>query len=280
MLGRRGPAQAAFTHPEVKELGNMEDADLIIQEDEARLDPLSKKALEESPDRHVEKVVTTLQAAAARQPAGRSRRIVVRFLVSPTELLPAPDGGVGAVRIVRNQLVEKDGRLAAKPTDAFEEISAGLVLRSVGYRGEPIEGLPFHEQWAVVPNTMGRVTGPDGTETPGIYVAGWIKRGPSGIIGTNKPDAQETGAAMLEDLAAGRAWTPKAPDRSAIERLITGRQPCVFTFDDWRRLDAHESACGQRIGRPRVKLTTLEEMIAAVRQDEGISTTVGPETEG
>jgi ferredoxin/flavodoxin---NADP+ reductase len=279
MLGRRGPAQAAFTHPEVKELGAMEDADLVIREDEARLDPLSEKAIEESADRQVQKVVSLLQEAAARPPAGKSRRIVVRFLVSPVELLPSPGGEVGAVRIVRNRLVEKRGRLAAEPTDSFEEISAGLVLRSVGYRGEPIKDLPFHEQWAIVPNTLGRVTGPDDAAIPGLYVAGWIKRGPSGIIGTNKPDAQETGAAMLEDLAAGRTWTPTAPDRSAIERLITGRQPCVFTFDDWKRLDAHEAACGKQVGRPRVKLTTLEEMIEAVRQGSGIETVAGPEAE-
>lgn len=264
LLGRRGPAQAAFTLPEVKELGEMEDADLIVRPDEAALDPLSAAAMEAQPDRQVTKKVEFLQEVAQREPAGKRRRIVLRFLVSPVELLGDDAGRVRAVRLVRNRLVEAGGRLSAEPTDEVEEIEAGLVFRSVGYQGVPLPGVPFHERWGVVPNEAGRVLDTGGQPIPGLYVAGWIKRGPSGVIGTNKPDAQETVAAMLEDAARGATLRPAQPDPEAAERLARSRQPDVFTYADWRHLDAHEVALGAAAGRPRVKLCRVEDMLAAL----------------
>ena len=263
LLGRRGPLQAAFTYPEVKELGEMEDADILARPDEVALDPLSEAALEAAQDRQATKQVALLQDYAERSPSGKRGRIVLRFLVSPTEILG--DDRVEGVRIVRNELVD-DGsdRLRPRPTGETEEIEAGLVFRSVGYRGVALAGVPFDERRGVVPNDGGRVTDADGTPVPGLYVAGWIKRGPSGVIGTNKPDAHETANAMLEDADRGLTFDPPTPDADAAERLVRTRQPACFCYADWRRLDAHEIGLGEAAGRPRVKLTRIEDMLEAL----------------
>jgi len=265
MLGRRGPAQAAFTLPELKELGQMEDADIIVPPDEAALDAISQDALDANPDRMTTKIVERVQEYAGRERLGKRRLITLRFLVSPVEIL-GDDGRVAGVRLVRNQLVKGEGgRIRPQPTGAMEEISAGLVFRSVGYRGVALPGLPFHDQWGVIPNEAGRVLdGVDGQIIPGVYVAGWIKRGPTGVIGTNKPDAQETVARMIEDALQGAAFDPDAPSPGAVEAFVSARQPCVFTYDDWRSLDAHEIGLGEALGRPRVKLTCIEDMLAAL----------------
>lgn len=272
LLGRRGPAQAAFTYPEVKELGEMEDADAVARPEEVALDPLSEAALEAQPDRQVVKQVALLQDYAQREPTGKRRRIVLRFLVSPTEILG--DDRVRGVRLVRNELVD-DGsdRLRPRPTGEVEEIEAGLVFRSVGYRGVPLPDLPFDERRGIVPNAAGRVTDLDGTPVPGLYVSGWIKRGPSGVIGTNKPDAHETVEAMLEDAARGLTLDPPEPDADAAERLVYTRQPACFAYADWRRLDAHEVALGEAMGRPRVKLTRIEDMLEALGRKSAASHT-------
>ncbi|HYE96455.1 MAG TPA: FAD-dependent oxidoreductase [Rubricoccaceae bacterium] len=267
MLGRRGPVQAAFTLPEVKELGEMADADVAARPEEVALDPLSQAALAAAPDRSVTKMVELLQEYARRAPSGKRRRIVLRFLVSPTEILGDGAGRVRAVRIIRNALVEDGkGGLRAQPTGEEEEIEAGLVFRSVGYRGVALAGVPFHESGGVVPNAAGRVLDAAGQPIPGLYVAGWIKRGPMGVIGTNKPDAQETVAAMLEDAARGATLQPAHPEAEAAERLVRAHQPDVFVYDDWRKLDAHELAQGAAKGRPRLKLCRVEDMLAALER--------------
>jgi ferredoxin/flavodoxin---NADP+ reductase len=269
MLGRRGPAQAAFTFPELKELGDMQDADLVTLREEVELDPISAAALEASPDRDVSKMIGVLQAHAGQPPSGKSKRIVIRFLVSPVEIHDDGRGAVGGVTLVSNELVESRGRISPRPTDRFEKLDAGLVFRSVGYRGVPLDGLPFRDDWGVVPNEAGRVLdGEGGRPLTGLYVAGWIKRGPTGVIGTNKPDAQETAAAMVEDALRGDAFEPSKPTPEAAEALITARQPCVFTYADWRRLDAHETSLGAALGRPRVKLTCVEDMLEALGSAE------------
>ena len=253
LLGRRGPLQAAFTYPEVKELGEMEDADILARPEEVALDPLSEAALEAAQDRQATKQVALLQDYAARAPSGKRRRIVLRFLVSPTHILG--DDRVEGLR--------------PRPTGETEEIDAGLVFRSVGYRGVALPGVPFDERRGIVPNDGGRVTDADGAPVPGLYVAGWIKRGPSGVIGTNKPDAHETANAMLEDADRGATLHPSAPDADAAERLVRARQPACFDYGDWRRLDAHEVALGEAAGRPRVKLTRVEDMLEALRRTPG-----------
>ncbi|MDP2627734.1 MAG: FAD-dependent oxidoreductase [Candidatus Rokubacteria bacterium] len=266
LLGRRGPAQAAFTNPEIKELGELADADIGVRPEEVALDDLSRAALERDPDRATTKKVEILQGYALRRPSGKTRMLTVRFLVSPVELIGNSAGEVVAMRLVKNTLrATATGTLQPKPTDQFEELPVGLVFRSVGYRGVPLPGVPFNESWAVILNEKGRVLDP-GTKQPlvGEYTGGWIKRGPTGVIGTNKPDAAETVACMVEDLAQGLTLHPAAPGAEAAERLIRERQPRVFSFQDWLRLNELEVGRGRAVGRPRVKFTRVEEMLQAL----------------
>jgi ferredoxin--NADP+ reductase len=266
LLGRRGPAQAAFTNPEVKELGELADADVTARPEEVELDPLSRAAVERSQDRATQKKVEILKEYARRAPTGKSRRLTLRFLVSPVELVGDDAGGVAAIRLVRNELyATSTGALQPRPTGQFEDLAVGLVFRSVGYRGVPLVGVPFNESWGVILNNRGRVLDPD-TKRPivGEYTAGWIKRGPTGVIGTNKPDAAETVECMFEDLALGAVLEPTRPEASAAEALVRQRQPSFVSYPDWLKLDALEVERGRAQGRPRVKFTRIEEMLAAL----------------
>jgi ferredoxin--NADP+ reductase len=266
LLGRRGPAQAAFTNPEVKELGELADADVTARPEEVELDPLSRAAVERSQDRATQKKVEILKEYARRQPAGKSRRLTLRFLVSPVELIGDDAGGVSALRLVRNELYATSaGALQPRATDHFENLPVGLVFRSVGYRGVPLPGVPFNESWGVILNDKGRVLDPD-TKQPiaGEYTAGWIKRGPTGVIGTNKPDAAETVECMFEDLARGAMIEPAHPEAAAAEALVRQRQPNFVSYADWLKLDAIEVERGRAQGRPRVKLTRIDEILAAL----------------
>ncbi len=262
VLGRRGPVQAAFTTPEVKELGEMADVDVSVPVDEVTLDPLSQEELTNSGDRSTAKKVELLQGYAGKLPTGKGRQLIFRFLVSPTELMGDDAGHVTRMRLVKNQLYKTDaGSLRPKPTGMFEEIAVGLVFRSVGYLGVPLPGVPFKDSWGVILNQRGRVLDPE-TQRPlvGQYTAGWIKRGPSGVIGTNKPDAVETVECMLQDLAAGIYLDPPHPDPGEVEQLVRARQPHVFTYEDWRQLNEQETAAGKAVNRPRVKFTSVGEM--------------------
>ena len=266
LLGRRGPAQAAFTNPEVKELGELADADVTARHDEVELDELSRAAVERSQDRAALKKVEILREYAARKPGGKSKKLIIRFLVSPVELCGNEAGEVVALRLVRNRLeATAAGTLQAKPTDQLETLPVGLVFRSVGYRGVPLPGVPFHESWGVILNEHGRVLDPD-TKQPvvGEYAAGWIKRGPTGVIGTNKPDAAQTVACMMEDLAAGRILKPEEPDAAAAGLLIRERQPRCVSYEDWLKLNELEVSRGRAAGRPRIKFTRVEDMLAAL----------------
>jgi ferredoxin--NADP+ reductase len=266
LLGRRGPAQAAFTNPEIKELGELADADIAARPEEVELDPLTRAELERNPDRGTSKKVEILRGYAARNMTGKSKLLVVRFLVSPVELVGNDAGDVVAMRLARNRLVATPtGTLQAKPTGEVEELPVGLVFRSVGYKGVPLPGVPFHESWGVILNEKGRVLDPASKRpVPGEYTAGWIKRGPSGVIGTNKPDAAETVACMMEDRAGGLTLTPEEPAAAAVEALLRQRQPRYFSYADWRRLDQIEVAAGRAAGRPRVKFTRVEDMDRAL----------------
>jgi ferredoxin/flavodoxin---NADP+ reductase len=266
LLGRRGPAQAAFTNPEIKELGDLADADIVTIPSEVALDELSRAALEHSPDRATAKKVEILQSYAARRPLGKRRRLIVRFLVSPVELIGNDASEVVGMRLVKNRLsATPTGTLQAKPTQVFEELPVELVFRSVGYRGVPLPGVPFNDDWAVVLNDKGRVLDP-GSKQPliGEYTAGWIKRGPTGVIGTNKSDAAETVASMLEDLAQDAHLRPEQPSAAAAEQMIRDRQPRYLAYADWQRLNAIEVERGRARGRPRLKFTRVEDMLAAL----------------
>jgi ferredoxin--NADP+ reductase len=265
LLGRRGPAQAAFTNPEIKEVGELADADITVPAAEADLDEPSRAALATASDRGTMKKVDIIKSYADRPRTGKSRVLVLRFLVSPVELIGDDAGRVTAMKLARNMLVATPtGTLQAKPTGETEILPVGLVFRSVGYRGVPLPGVPFNDAWGVILNEKGRVLDP-ATKRPlvGEYTAGWIKRGPSGVIGTNKPDAAETVQAMLEDAAAGRVMQPAEPGAAVAERLVRERQAQCFSYGDWLKVNERELANGRAAGRPRVKFTRVDEMIAA-----------------
>jgi ferredoxin/flavodoxin---NADP+ reductase len=266
VLGRRGPAQAAFTNPEVRELGELAGADVSAMPEEVELDELTRQVLERAPDRATQKKVEILKEFSRRAPTGKPKRLVMRFLVSPVELLDDGRGGVGRMRLVKNRLyATATGTLQPKATGEFEELPVGLVFRSVGYRGVPLPGVPFNDDWGVILNEKGRVLDSQ-TKQPlvGQYTAGWIKRGPTGVIGTNKPDAAETVSGMLEDLARDIHLRPADPTPQAVERMVRERQPQYLSYQDWLKLDDIETGRGKETGRPRVKFTRVKDMLAAL----------------
>jgi ferredoxin/flavodoxin---NADP+ reductase len=265
VLGRRGPSQAAFTNPEAKELGELVDADIVVKPDEAALDPVSLADLEEHPSRGTQRKVEMLHDFAQRTPEGKRKRLHLRFLVSPTAIEASADGGVGGVRIVRNEIYrDRGGRLRPRATDLYEELDAGLVFRSVGYRGVRLPDVPFRDDWAVIRNDEGRVVNEDHSIVPGLYTAGWIKRGPSGVIGTNKACAVGTVNRLLEDAESGSLIHPDSASPHAALRMARNASPDFFDFEDWKRLDALEIAAGEAVGRPRLKFTSVAAMRAAL----------------
>jgi ferredoxin--NADP+ reductase len=263
LLGRRGPAEAAFTNPELRELGELERADVIVN-------PAQLEGVEvpEDGDTTKRRNVEILREYAQRTPSGRSHRLELRFLRSPLEILgEGEDGPVTGVRVGINRLVAgDDGRVRAEPTGETEDIACGLVLRSIGYRGTPLAGIPFDERRGLIRNTGGRVVSDDGV-CRGEYVVGWIKRGPTGVIGTNKKDAADTVARILEDAEAGALSQPDAAlsDADAVAAWLTERAPDHVTWSGWEMIDAYESKLGESMGRPRVKLVRLAELLEASR---------------
>jgi ferredoxin/flavodoxin---NADP+ reductase len=306
IVGRRGPAQASFTNPELRELDELGDVDVVVDSTELEhalatpdpnMDPtaernvkllreyaakarasLARAQLDESiatgagPPRASEDGHRDAQGTRSTQgerdaPTAR-RRIVLRFLLSPIELR-GDERGVREVVLVHNELrVDQSGTPRAVPTDEIEVMRAGLVLRAIGYRGAPLPEIPFDERRCVITNERGRVLDPDAsTARPGEYVVGWIKRGPTGVIGTNKKDAQETVDALLEDLAAGVLPEPALPDPADMEAMLRARKPELVTYADWDEIDRHERRLGEPHGRPRVKLADITEMLeVAARQ--------------
>jgi ferredoxin--NADP+ reductase len=269
MLGRRGPAQAAFTNAELKEFGELSGVRVLVDPADLELDPDSQAELAE--DKIAARNVEILRQFAARTGWAGERSIRMRFLVSPVEIVGDEQGKVKAVKIEKNRLVlDSNGGLRAKGTGAYETIDAGMILRSVGYRGVPLKGVPFDDTTFTVANVVGRVAHTqDGEPVPGEYVVGWAKRGPSGVIGTNKPDSVSTVAAMIEDLEALPGIPDANRDPNKVVELLKQRKPDFVTYDDWKILDAYELARGQEQGRPRVKVTSVPEMLEIIRQGRG-----------
>ena len=263
VIGRRGPAQAAFSNPEIKELGELADAELVVDPAELELDPLSQATL--SGDKTATRNLETLRQHAHPPSGAKTRRIYVRFLLSPAELI-GEDGRVTAIKLQRNRL-EDDGRGGVKAvgTGEYETLPAGLVFRSIGYKGVALPGVPHDERSGTIPNDRGRVLDPaTGQPLTGEYVVGWAKRGPSGIIGTNKPDSVETVKMLLEDAPM---LLRAHPDRAApeeIEALLRERCPRFVTYGDWGLLDKIETTRGMEQGRPRVKFTNVGHMLDAI----------------
>jgi ferredoxin--NADP+ reductase len=271
IVGRRGPAQAAFTNPEVRELGEMVDADIVVDGAECDLDPVSREWLdsdEATPTNR--RNVEIFTDFAGREPEGKSKRIVVRFLRSPVAI--EGEGRVERIVLARNELYrDEDGAIRARDTGERETLECGLVFRSIGYRGVGVEGLPFDERRATIANEGGRVTDPEsGERVPGQYVVGWIKRGPSGVIGTNKKDAQETVENLFDDVEAERVPEARA-DVAPIEELLAERVPNHVEWSGWELIDNAEQERGRPLGRPRVKFVSVAEMLdAAARSGEPV----------
>ena len=258
VVGRRGPVQAAWTPVEVGELGELAGADILVDPTELELDAASAAELEAAPPT-VKRNVEHLREYAARTPEGRHRAIRLRFLLSPVAIVG--DERVEAIELVRNELV--DGR--AVPTGDRELLECGIVFRSVGYRGVPLPDVPFDEGRCTVPNDGGRVVDAAGAAVRGVYCAGWIKRGPSGVIGTNKKDATETIELLLEDARAGALASGQAA--GAVDRLLRDRGVAVVTQSGWEAIDAAERAAGEPHGRPRLKLAAWDELLEAAGFD-------------
>jgi ferredoxin--NADP+ reductase len=260
VLGRRGPVQAAWTSTELGELGDLAGADVVVDPADLELDAASEAELEAASN-VVQRNVEILRELAGRSPAGKPRTIRLRFRVSPVEILG--EERVVGVEIAHNRL-EPDGRgsVRAVSTEEREVLSCGLVFRSVGYRGIGIPGVPFDEGAGTIPNDEGRVLDESGAPVPGLYCAGWIKRGPTGVIGTNKKDATETVERLLEDARAGRL-PPRAG--GPLDELLADRGVEVVMYAGWETIDALERSRGEPHGRPRVKLCSWEELLAAAR---------------
>ncbi len=264
VIGRRGPAQASFTNPEIQELEDLTGADVVVTPDEIDLDPLSREYIASGVDRTAEKNVQILERFSQTPPQGRAKRIIVRFLLSPAEIIGKDH--VEAIRLIKNEICEKEHILRPCPTDETETIPVGAVFRSIGYQGVPLPEVPFDEMSATIANIQGRVISPAGEPIRGEYVVGWIKRGPSGVIGTNKPDAQETVDQLLQDVQQGAVLHPAEPSREALECLLKQRGIDYVTYDDWRIIDQIEQERGAAAGRPRCKFSRVEDMLAALHE--------------
>jgi ferredoxin--NADP+ reductase len=265
VLGRRGAAQAAFTTPEIKELGQLEGVDVIVDPYNIELDPASLVDIES--DRTARANLECLRGYAARTEHTAPRRISMRFLASPVEIVGV-NGQMRAVRIEHNELVvDSNGGLRSKGTGTFELIEADLVLRSIGYRTVPIEGVPFDHATSTINNIAGQVVHPNtGEVMPGEYVVGWAKRGPTGLIGNNKPDSAATVVSMLDDLPMLQGISDVLRDPSQVVAFLCERGIDYVTYQDWKILDKYEVASGTFQGRPRVKVTTVPEMMAIIHQ--------------
>ncbi|MEE2030987.1 4Fe-4S binding protein [Rhodococcus chondri] len=266
VVGRRGPAQAAYTNPELLALSQLEGIDVIVDPAEVELDPVSQAVLDDpevAPWTTLK--VRQVEGFAAATPNPANKRIVLRYLASPVEI--GGDGKVDSITLERNELVEVDGRLEARPTGQTETLETGLVLRSIGYRGTPVPDLPFDERRGVIPNNAGRVVDPEtGDPIPGVYTAGWIKRGPSGVIGTNKQCSGETVEQLVEDFVAGRLPEPVA-DREKLSALVAERRPDYVDYRGWQQIDKQEKARGAAAGRSRAKFVSIDELLAASRKE-------------
>ena len=246
VVGRRGPAQAAFTTPELQEMGELAGADVFV--DPAELEGAEPQGT------NAERNLAVLRELAARKPEGKPRRVVFRFFRSPVAILG--DERVEGIELVRNEL---DANRRAVPTDEHETLECGLVFRSVGYHGVALPGVSFDATSGTIPNDDGRVE-------PGVYCAGWIKRGPTGVIGTNKKDATETVELLLEDAAAGRLEPKPDATAAAVDALLAERGVRVVEYVGWTAIDEVERAAGEKSGRPRVKLCSWDDLLAAAER--------------
>jgi ferredoxin--NADP+ reductase len=263
IVARRGPAQVKFTNAEVREFGHLAVADAIVLDSELRLDRASSASIEG--DTGMQKNLDYLRAYAEIGATGKPRRVHFRFLLSPVEII-GEDGKIVAVKMEKNQLrAVAGGDITASGTGQYETIPAGMILRSVGYKGAPLPDVPYDARKGTIPNELGRVLdAAHDRVVRGEYVVGWAKRGPTGVIGTNKPDSIESVNSMFEDLQKGKLPACENPDPQAIVALLQERGVRYVTAEEWRVIDAYEIGAGKPQGRPRVKLVAADEMLGVL----------------
>jgi ferredoxin--NADP+ reductase len=258
LIGRRGPVQAAFTPQELKELGALEDCEFVLEDPSLEINSESQAELDLPKASQARKLIKILTEFSQRPATAKSRRLVLHLLKSPTELVG--DGRVNEVVLERNTLIGEPGKQKSRGTGETENLACGVLFRSVGYRGTPIPGVPFHDQWGIIPNEDGRVVD-DGKPVPGLYAAGWIKRGPSGIIGTNKPDSIATIKALLADLPSLNPCPRR--EKESVMAHLSSKGVKFVDYDAWKKIDAAEVTRGEEKGKPREKFVTVDEMLAA-----------------
>jgi len=262
ILGRRGPLQAAYSTPEFLSLTHLKGVDVVVDPADLALDPHSQALLDDpniEPSLRLKYTLAQEYSTAEHDPA--HKRIVFRYLTTPTAV--HGEDKATSIEFAHNELTEENGQLVATATDRTESLDTGLVLRSIGYRGVPVAGLPFDERRGTVPSEHGRVI--EATEpVPGVYVSGWIKRGPRGVIGSNRVDAEETVEALIADFIAGKLTAPTG-DRAALQALLAQRQPELVDRKGWKTIDQAEKAAGKAAGRPRVKFTTRADLLKAAK---------------
>ena len=231
--------------------------------EEADVDTLSWQDLDFVFDNTTFRKVEIIQNFAKRKYNSQSKVIRMRFLTSPIEMFTNGDDKVSGLRLVKNEIYRTEqGSLKSRHTNVYEDLDTGLVFRSVGYLGSAVPGIPFDAKSGVICNSQGRILDPKTQEfLIGMYTSGWIKRGPTGVIGTNKEDSIETINCLIEDVKEGKMLSPSNKGSSKVEELVRSRQPDLFTFDDWKRIDNMEIANGDLVGRPRVKFTSTLSML-------------------
>jgi ferredoxin/flavodoxin---NADP+ reductase len=256
MIGRRGPVQAKFTQVEIKELGHLSDCNAHIDPAAFNFDPASQQELDDPANKLAPKIIPIMQNIANSEPdPSKSRTLYIDFCRSPKEI--TGNGRVESIIFERNELIGEPFHIKAHGTGETESMDCGFILRSVGYRGAPLPGIPFDDNRGIFPNDNGRIITDHGEI--GLYAVGWIKRGPSGVIGTNKPDSQETVKQLLADL---QQLTPcPKPETKSLQNELKGRGIRLVSYEEWKKIDFVEIAEGEKVGKPREKCTRTAEML-------------------
>ena len=263
VIGRRGPAQAKFTPKELREFGELSDCNPIILEEDLQLNDDSKKELEEKTNVTNRKVYDQFCEYSKRElDSSKSKKCFFRFLMGPQEIIG--NNQIEKLILEKNELSGDPFKQSAKGTNETIEINTGILFRSIGYHGIPMPGVPFHESWGTIPNEKGRVTENDGAVVEQLYTGGWIKRGPSGIIGTNRACSVETVTNLLNDIEKLNTETKKHGAKEIYSKLDS-KNVRHINFAEWSQIDTKEIEHGEPKGKPREKYTSIEEMLSVIK---------------
>lgn len=267
LFGRRGPASVKFTPLELRELGEVRDVDIVLNEADFTVEDPHAEALaaENKQAKVIDRVFTAWRAAQNPEDLTASRKLYMHFWSKPLELVTEGEGDARRITAIRVERTRPDGKGGIIGTGEVRDIPVQAFYRAVGYFGSPLDGIPFDAARGVIPNDRGRVLDEDGEHIDGVYATGWIKRGPIGLIGHTKSDAMETLEQLIADVAAQKLWTPEATNENAVDELLDARGVAYTTVRGWHQLDAHELALGEAAGRERVKVVPREEMTDIAR---------------